>query len=384
MDRLSTFPEFTDFKAVGASTLFQSLPDDWVLGLTDVVTSTKAIAEGRYKAVNMAGAAAIAGMMRALGTPHFAFSFAGDGCVFALPAADAQLAREVLSQTAAWVRDDLQLTLRAALVPLSAVRSEGFDVRAAMYRPTPHVAYAMFDGGGLAFAEDAMKAGRFRIAPSETGARPDLSGLSCRWLPIKSQRGDMVSVIMRPGPLGQDAFRAVMGSALDVLAETTHPVPPMGPDFRVVSPGMSLEARATRGRWPLMVRSAYVAAHTAMGWLLFKSGRRVAGFDPNRYRALTAQNADTKKYGDGLMFTADFDRATLVKLETVLEVAFQRGAVRYGLVRQDAALMTCLLPSYTGDGHFHFIDGAGGGYSAAARAMRNRKSPLPVTALVDS
>ena len=50
--------------------------------------------------------------------------------------------------------------------------------------------------------------------------------------------------------------------------------------------------------------------------------------------------------------------------------------LRFGMVTQDAALMTCLVPSFVDDGHFHFIDGAGGGYAAAAQAM-DRADAVP-------
>jgi len=60
----------------------------------------------------------------------------------------------VMAKGAAWVRDELGLSLRTALVPVTAVRAEaGQDVRVARFAPSPGVTYAMFSGGGLACAE---------------------------------------------------------------------------------------------------------------------------------------------------------------------------------------------------------------------------------------
>jgi Protein of unknown function (DUF3095) len=53
-----------------------------------------------------------------------------------------------------------------------------------------------------------------------------------------------------------------------------------------------------------------------------------------------------------------------------LLIAQSAGTIRYGLHRQDAALMTCFTPSVTEGNHVHFIDGAGGGYAAAAAALK--------------
>src|SRR5215211_3339116 len=103
----SSLPIFRDFTQVMEPALFRPLPDDWVVGTADIVQSTKAIAENRYKAVNMAGAAVIVAVTNALNDREFPFVFGGDGASFAVAAADAETAREALAATAAWVRDDL-------------------------------------------------------------------------------------------------------------------------------------------------------------------------------------------------------------------------------------------------------------------------------------
>ena len=46
------------------------------------------------------------------------------------------------------------------------------------------------------------------------------------------------------------------------------------------------------------------------------------------------------------------------------------GVARYGLHRQDAAMMTCFTPSAIRSDHVHFIDGARGGYASAATALK--------------
>ena len=83
-------PVFDRFADIADPSRYQPLPDDWVLGLADVVQSTQAIADNRYKAVNMAGAAVIAAVANALGNRDFPFVFGGDGASFAVPPADRQ------------------------------------------------------------------------------------------------------------------------------------------------------------------------------------------------------------------------------------------------------------------------------------------------------
>ena len=53
-------PAFRGFTSLMDPALYRSLPDDWTVGIADIVQSTKAIQDNRYKAVNTAGAAVIA------------------------------------------------------------------------------------------------------------------------------------------------------------------------------------------------------------------------------------------------------------------------------------------------------------------------------------
>src|SRR5437773_8655824 len=193
-----SIPVFRGFGKLMDPALYSPLPDDWTIGVADIVDSTKAIAAQRYKAVNMAGAAVIAAVTNALEGREFPFVFGGDGASFAVAPRDLEPAREALAATATWVREDLDLGMRVALVPVSAVRAQGLDVRVARFGPSPNLSYAMFSGGGLGWAEAAMKRGEFVVAAAPPGTQPDLSGLSCRFEEIPASRGVMLSVLVAP------------------------------------------------------------------------------------------------------------------------------------------------------------------------------------------
>src|SRR5258707_11350515 len=75
-------PVFRGFSSLMDPALYSALPDDWSIGVADIVESTKAIAEARYKAVNMAGASVIAAVANAVGGPGFPFRFCRRGASF--------------------------------------------------------------------------------------------------------------------------------------------------------------------------------------------------------------------------------------------------------------------------------------------------------------
>src|SRR2546429_5318727 len=74
----SAIPVFRGFDRLMEPSLYSPLPPDWTVGVADIVESTKAIAERRYKAVNMAGAGGIASGTKALGGDGISFVFGGE------------------------------------------------------------------------------------------------------------------------------------------------------------------------------------------------------------------------------------------------------------------------------------------------------------------
>jgi hypothetical protein len=70
--------------------------------------------------------------------------------------------------------------------------------------------------------------------------------------------------------------------------------------------------------------------------------------------------------------TLDCTPATADHLEAYLSEAEAQGVVNYGVHRQTEALITCLVPSVYEDDHLHFLDGGGGGYAFAAKALKER------------
>jgi len=195
----SSIPVFRGFGKLMDPALYSPLPDDWTIGVADIVESTRAIADARYKAVNLAGAAVIAAVTNALEGREFPFVFGGDGASFAVSPDDLGRARDALAATAIWVKDDLDLVMRVALVPIAAIRAQGLDVRVARFGPSPNLSYAMFSGGGLGWAEAAMKRGEFAVPVASSGTQPDLTGLSCRFEEMPSARGVILSVLVMPG-----------------------------------------------------------------------------------------------------------------------------------------------------------------------------------------
>ncbi|MCJ2036437.1 DUF3095 domain-containing protein [Methylobacterium sp. J-068] len=376
--RYADVPRLTRFSDVLDETRYVPVPNTWWIALCDVVMSTRAIEDGRYRSVNIAGAALITAVNNALPGADLPFVFGGDGATLLAPPEHRDTVESLLAETVTWVREALGLDLRAALIPVSAVREAGQNLRIARYAASAHVDYAMFSGGGVAYADAAMKRGLHAVPAAPAGAQPDLSGLSCRFEAVPAARDGLVLSLIALPREGADpeAVLATLGAILaeiDASPGMGRPLPESGPSLRPPWSGLVADARA-EGRLlgSRFLRGAAMFVTRGVAFALFGLGLSFGRFSAVRYRRRLAANADFRKYDDGLRLTVACPVATADRIEARLALAQEAGLVRYGVHRQDAAVVTCVSPSVLRDDHVHFVDGADGGYARAAAILKRR------------
>jgi hypothetical protein len=379
--KLPLIPTFSD--AVHASN-HASLPDGWVVGFTDVVRSTTAIEQGRYKAVNMVGAGVIAAVSNAVGRRPFPFVFGGDGASFAVSGDDCNSASIALQAMAAYASTDFDLELRVALTPISSIRAAGKDVCVARYEAAPDCVYAMLSGGGLSWFGDQVKAGKYLLERAPPGFLPDLSGLTCRWGLAPARHGLILSAIIAPDESDPRSAR-IIDEIIDFVSTLENSGSPV--TMQSLQPGPATEAieletlaEKTSGVWRWLAH----LKSTLLYWTNYQAHifrPKVGGFDMNVYMESLVTNADFRKFDGALYLTLDCSPAFAAEFERRLEAASDYS--RHGTFSQRNALLTCFVISNENIGrpvrektdklaHIHFIDGAGGGYAMAAKAMKSR------------
>jgi hypothetical protein len=365
---------FDSFEDVVRRDRYRPLPNDWIVAVTDVSHSTEAIEQGRYREVNTAGAAVLAAVSNALPDLQFPSTFGGDGASFAAPSAYSAIIQDTLAKTAAWVEDALGLTLRIAVVPIADIRARQLDVLVARFAPSSNVTYATFAGGGIAWAERELKQGGYTVPRAPMGVTADLTGLSCRFAPISTKRGVILSLIVIPRDdptsfveLIQELLRALRSDGL-------HPLPAEG--RLPASTGDHLDHAIKKGSrkisFAAWVTKCLHAILARVGTLLRIP---IGGFHEARFRRELVENTDYRKFDDGLRMTVDCPSELADLIDARLEEAQRHGACFFGTHRQLAANLTCFVPSPTRANHVHFVDGASGGYTlAAANLKRNAAS----------
>lgn len=360
---------------------YRRAPDAWALVATDVVDSTTAIAHGRHKAVNFVAAMAIAALKNLCAPAPIPFLFGGDGAIVMVPAQHIEQARLMLARVRGMAAREFGLRLRVGMVSVGELRRLGSDVLVGRFEPTPGNSFGVFLGGGVGALEAAVK-GRgdaelialAAIAEALDDRVPvDLSGLSCRWNPLRSARGKMLTLIVQGAADPGEVYAAVMQLAgqggdprpvrLDTLGASWPPK------------GFMLEARARRRGGSLVLAVLQVLGETLLARLVFARGRPIGGFDPQRYRLEVSANTDFCKFDETICFVIDCALDGIAPIKQYLDQRASRGELRYGMDVCDTALMTCLVTS-TNDGlHVHFVDGGDGGYTNAAKTLKSAAPP---------
>ena len=148
---------FTDARDVCNLAHYHEVPDGWTVIVTDVEGSTKAIEAGRYRDVNLIGAATITAARNAVPAIDIAYVFGGDGATLLVPDAVVPAVRAALLGLQAVGIERFGLKLRVGGVKLAELRQRGAQVLVAKLEISRGLCLAMFAGGGLAEADRLVK-----------------------------------------------------------------------------------------------------------------------------------------------------------------------------------------------------------------------------------
>ncbi|MEO1160503.1 MAG: DUF3095 family protein [Pseudomonadota bacterium] len=367
-----------DFDTISDGLGFMPLPDDWTVLISDVVNSTGAIERGEYKSVNMVGAASIVAVLNGCDGVDVPFMFGGDGGVVAVPPGALKAARTRLGSLQDQCEPLFGLTLRAAAIPVHELRRAGTDVQVRKFQLAGNNHLAMFAGGGLELADKWLKdeaQNNWHLSSEDAGKSLDLEGLSCRWQPLQARNGVMLTVILQTA--GNKVTTSQINKNLTrILGKPINDCAPVQNSnlklAGISSPSLAMERAALRGRYGRYGALAWTTLTYAFQSLAERYNRKYVEYDAPRYREELKANTDFRKFDGALRLVIDVTVEQADEIERFLESGFAAGNLNYGTWRSEAALMTCLLFDLAQSLHVHFIDGANGGYTQAAKAMKAR------------
>ena len=382
----SDLPALDHFERLADPDAYTPVPDAWTVVITDVVGSTVAVQAGRYRDVNYVGAASIAAVLNASDRADVPFVFGGDGATLVLPPALVGPALAALAALQRHAADRLSLRLRVGAVAMADIRAAGHDLAIARLQVAPGYAQALLTGAGLGWAETQIKgpATAERYASTATPAEDadPYAGLECRWEDVVSPHGETVSLLVAAtaGPDATAVYRSVLASVEDIYGpgETMHPVALDRLRLSASADRFQPEARLRRPHARLRY-TAELWLRNVLGRYLVKKKKQTSETDWGQYPTLLRASTDYRKFDGVLRMILAGTPEQRARLEAVLNAGFADGRLAYGMHVSDRAILTCLVYERMGQ-QVHFVDGAGGGYTAAAVPFKRQMNELAVRA----
>lgn len=368
---------FTVFSELMEDRHYRKVPDDWVVVLTDIKGSTQAIAENRYKDVNLLGAASIVAILNRISDRSIPFVFGGDGATILIHQSELERIAPALQATLRLARETFRFEMRIGVVPVSELSAQGFQIEVAKFGVSAKASFAMIRGGGVSAAEKIVKSGRNLIVETVTSTDDGESafeGLSCRWNPVLSRRGEMVSLlILAKGENAKKTYRDVLEKIDSILSSDSQAVSldkidsgvrlsNLKKEFDIHSVGQSLLSN--------LRRIFRIAVEVVTMRILIVTGWSMGDFSAQKYAREMVAQSDSKKFDDMLRMIRDCSREELQQIEAFLDDERRAGRLNYGLHASNEAMVTCLV--FHLDDHIHFVDGGDGGYALAAKRLKEQ------------
>jgi len=378
-----SLPAIDRFADLSDPHVYQPVPDDWYVAVSDVKDSTGLIRRGKYKEVNLIGAATIMAILNLKKSFSIPFIFGGDGAALCIPQSIVEEAKQALQAARRMASELYGIELRIGVVPVPYIREHGFDVLVARSRLSSSFTQAAFSGGGLQFAEECLKipsaSSQFSIAES-TQSKGDFTGLECRWQNIPSAHDEIVSLIVQAVGTTSEGRNAVYRDVLSTIGSIygddvqCHPVQEknlhMAFSERYLSGESGIRSYA-KGKLYRMKYWFSIRWNVILGLVLMATNYRTKFTEWGTYKKRLIQNTDFKKFDDKIRQVLSGSVKQREELEKFLSGLQKEQKLVYGLHVASHALITCLLFNYS-DQHVHLVDSDNGGYALAALQVKEQ------------
>lgn len=358
------------------ASLFYPVPADWHVIITDIKGSTQAVQSGLHETVNLVATGSIVTVLNlafraGITVPFF---FGGDGATFIVPTSVVDQAMQGLLLYQLNTLENFGLELRAGVVSVQEIYQKGHQLNISKFALSEAFSIPVVLGKGLSFAEQLIKAEDYlfvsELAPA---AELDLSGMQCRWDKIDPPEHSQEIVTLLIMAVGVVSPALVFSKVIRHIDEIYGPPQKRQPisvaklKLKSSFDRLSVEMRARIGkiRFFELLKSWLINLY---GYIYFQteSGKN--------YLNRLVEMSDTLVMDGRINTVISGNENQRYQLLKVLDELEQAGELAYGMHISGDSVMSCYVRDLK-DGHVHFVDGAEGGYTQAARLLKAKLIP---------
>lgn len=353
--------------------LFYRVPENWVIVITDIEKSTEAVAAGMHENVNLIATGsmvAILNIAHKARVPVPAF-FGGDGATFLIPPSLLPSALNALNKHKENTLQNFGLIMRAGYIPVSTLYSNGHTLSISKWRTSKLFTIPVVLGEGLAYAESLIKSPEYtNSSVTDSIEELDLSGMQCRWdtvePPLNYDEVVSLLIVARQGVNQAETFKKV----IDIL-DTSYgkqkersPITASRLRLKGTLRKLTLEMRTKFGKYvPFYLAKSWMTSLIAPYFFKTKKGQT--------YLNQLVEMSDTLTIDGRINTVISGTTAQREKLFVGLDQLEQQGLIAYGFHVSKESVLSCYVRNLD-EGHIHFVDGAGGGYTRAASILKGK------------
>ena len=354
---------FSDFSDTFEDHVYFDLPHDWWIIVCDIKGSTKAVQSGLYKEVNLIGAACI-GVISNIG--DYPYVFGGDGASFAIPNSLIGKVTEELIKVKNTSCNRFSLDLRVGAIMVSELKKLSANVKVAKFELSKGKSIAKFSGGGLAKADSLIKNNEKYLLVSNSVEECGFDNLSCRWEPVNNQNGLILTLIVYSSEFSKYKYiYTEINKILDFNSENLNPIKDKAMEYKGLFKMLKEEFKFEEKIFSLVSLKRFF--EIVICYLFFNLFPKFGPESFKHYSNSIKKYSDFKKFDDTLRFVVD---CTEEQKNDIVQFLDSQRDLNYGITCSSSALMTCLVHSIDDGNHIHFVDGADGGYTSAAKSMK--------------
>ncbi|MDN3596129.1 DUF3095 family protein [Zunongwangia endophytica] len=361
-------------KLVGDISHFHQVPETWHIVAADIKNSTEAIAKGNHNSVNLIATGCVIAMINIaykakLNIPFF---FGGDGAIAIVPEEILQETLAALQKHKRNTQKNFKLELKTGSFPVKTIYKENIQLKIAKLKVNADMNIPIVLGDALHYAEDLIKhtLSKQEIVPNSKAL--NLDGMECKWdkikPPKKNQEVVSLIVVSRNDQETSKVFSQVLKAIDDIYGSPKRrkPISVRRLKLKANLRKINNEMKAKLGRFylPYMLENWMIGKYGRHIWLKKENGK-------NYLKKMVAL-ADTLTI-DGRINTVisgtPQQREALIGYLDNLE---DSGKIKYGIYVSEESIMSCYVRNISTHDHIHFVDGGNGGYTKAAKSLKNK------------
>lgn len=361
-------------EVLGQESLFHHIPDDWVVVITDIKGSTKAVEEGKHPLVNLVATGSIIAALNIARKAELSipFFFGGDGATLILPPSLIKPVMLALTEHQENTAKNFGLDLRVGNIPVAKIYENSSKLKVSKANMNPIYTIPVILGEGLKYAEQLIKAKDYQPEPISISQESlDLEGMECRWDKIRPPKNNFEVVCLLVEARDEDRQASIFKAVLDQIEQVYGSQQIRQP---ISTRQLRLQATIKRIQTEMKVKlGSFQFAYLIENWLKTLYGKLFFKID----RSGKAYLDNLVKLSDTLVMdgrintviSGNSEQRNLLIQE--LEKIEQQGDILFGIHASEESVMSCYVRDRK-DQHIHFIDGSGGGYTQAANMLKKK------------